>query len=1284
MRERVRERVGERVSEVGRVRSSGVSVFFPGGSMVDRGGRALQIRDSLISIERSRGSFGSDFRIVVSQNKASHFIFLDGEQLKWLEGVFKVAAERSWVFPSVCESLAKRRTIVVTKFHLRGEPVVKIYERCVNGYVFFVLIPREAKGGWFSFLRLIQSMVSGVSPAVGETRSFAEVVAPERLPSHGRCHLERKNGEKVILVDDVGVKERTLFLEHCLVFRFSKPETVVWDDFLLWAVKSWGVARDVPFSKLGDDLWLMVCSSKAEVDRIIALKRWRFGNMFLLMDKWITEAGRSRVLLDSEVAWITIQGIPIHLKSKELLLSIGDFCGGFICSEETQSLSSARIKIKLNGVIPEEIPICFGGLCFPVSVLPDSLVSPACKLLPSGEPSSWRYKGKATFVSKRFICKPEPRVSGASTSSEGKVGNGKRFSTVESESGGGLATHTGHYLHDIEGQDGDALLGVYLGEESQKRMDREMALSECLKTGDEVPRDVSAIMMLSDKEGGSSNLMGLQLPSLNESGTVSKSFGELGARFLGFPSGGVLGLFSLLGYRPKERAMQNWPLKSLLFDAEGLFLVNGFLGFKKEFVCSYFAKNLIVPRMNLDLMQREFSSRNFSPRTDVSNQRDISEGNKESGVFEPVSCDGSMMTEEPEDEMVANRSEEEREVDDETHLLSAVREVAELIGLQSEGSESRGVDAAIETGKEVVKRRPRSATRSRTELELKRLGVPLDSNLSLGRRPRLDRAMVSLDWEQHFSGCTLRALPRTCSDHCPILVECQDVEQIHRPWRFEFMWMEHELFTPFVRQVWEEVVHTPGSLVKLAKKLKILKGKLKCWNRDVFRRVDKEIEQNLIEVDSLDKKEERGELSEDDRRQRINIKCYLDKLWRWEEISWKQKAKENWLKVGDRNTKFFHTVANSKRRMNWVCSISVDGLLVEGQKNVAVAAVNFYQSLYKETRVRRPWATKLALRSLPKEVATGLVRSVSEAEIWEVIKGCGGGKSPGPDGFPMEFFKNYWEIVKEDVCAAVMEFMASSSLPTSINSTFIVLIPKKECVEEFKDFRPISLVGSIYKVISKLLMARLKGCMENLISPQQCAFVSNRQILDAALIANEVIDVRQRSGKPGLVIKLDIEKAYDHVNWVCLINSLRSFGFEEKWIGWIQNCVSSAHFSVLVNGEAAGYFKSSRGLRQGDSLSPFLFILVMEILSAILARVHDSGLVSGFFMDEVLEQGPVSHILYADDALLFCDASVAQWGRFLIRVCWRISWVVRSSTYRLLIWDSLLGQEDPRARSGNL
>ncbi|CAN0922514.1 Transposon TX1 uncharacterized 149 kDa protein [Linum grandiflorum] len=549
---------------------------------------------------------------------------------------------------------------------------------------------------------------------------------------------------------------------------------------------------------------------------------------------------------------------------------------------------------------------------------------------------------------------------------------------------------------------------------------------------------------------------------------------------------------------------------------------------------------------------------------------------------------------------------------------------------------------------------------------------------------RLDRAMVSLDWEQHFSGCTLRALPRTCSDHCPILVECQDVEQIHRPWRFEFMWMEHELFTPFVRQVWEEVVHTPGSLVKLAKKLKILKGKLKCWNRDVFRRVDKEIEQNLIEVDSLDKKEERGELSEDDRRQRINIKCYLDKLWRWEEISWKQKAKENWLKVGDRNTKFFHTVANSKRRMNWVCSISVDGLLVEGQKNVAVAAVNFYQSLYKETRVRRPWATKLALRSLPKEVATGLVRSVSEAEIWEVIKGCGGGKSPGPDGFPMEFFKNYWEIVKEDVCAAVMEFMASSSLPTSINSTFIVLIPKKECVEEFKDFRPISLVGSIYKVISKLLMARLKGCMENLISPQQCAFVSNRQILDAALIANEVIDVRQRSGKPGLVIKLDIEKAYDHVNWVCLINSLRSFGFEEKWIGWIQNCVSSAHFSVLVNGEAAGYFKSSRGLRQGDSLSPFLFILVMEILSAILARVHDSGLVSGFFMDEVLEQGPVSHILYADDALLFCDASVAQWGRFLIRVCWRISWVVRSSTYRLLIWDSLLGQEDPRARSGNL
>ncbi|CAN1848748.1 LINE-1 reverse transcriptase homolog, partial [Linum perenne] len=204
------------------------------------------------------------------------------------------------------------------------------------------------------------------------------------------------------------------------------------------------------------------------------------------------------------------------------------------------------------------------------------------------------------------------------------------------------------------------------------------------------------------------------------------------------------------------------------------------------------------------------------------------------------------------------------------------------------------------------------------------------------------------------------------------------------------------------------------------------------------------------------------------------------------------------------------------------------------------------------------------------------------------------------------------------------------------------LIPKKEDVEDIKDLRPISLVGCIYKVISKVLMERLKVGISEVISENQCAFIGGRQILDASLIVNEVIDSRKRSGRAGLVFKLDIEKAYDHVNWGCLIQTLEAMNFPPRWVDWMWSCISSPFFSVLVNGESKGYFKSERGLRQGDSLSPFLFTCVMEVLSGMFRVVRGAGLFSGFFMDEANRRGEVSHVLYADDTIVFCEADEQQ------------------------------------------
>ena len=136
--------------------------------------------------------------------------------------------------------------------------------------------------------------------------------------------------------------------------------------------------------------------------------------------------------------------------------------------------------------------------------------------------------------------------------------------------------------------------------------------------------------------------------------------------------------------------------------------------------------------------------------------------------------------------------------------------------------------------------------------------------------------------------------------------------------------------------------------------------------------------------------------------------------------------------------------------------------------------------------------------------------------------------------------------------------------------------------------------------------------LEKIITKSQNAFVKGRQILDLVLIGNECIDRWLRSGIPGLLCKLDLEKAYDHVNWDFLLHLLQKCGFGDKWRAWIAFCISTARYSVLVNGEPAGFFSSSRGIRQGDPLSPLLFVNIVEALSSMMVEVEARGWLQGF------------------------------------------------------------------------
>jgi len=170
----------------------------------------------------------------------------------------------------------------------------------------------------------------------------------------------------------------------------------------------------------------------------------------------------------------------------------------------------------------------------------------------------------------------------------------------------------------------------------------------------------------------------------------------------------------------------------------------------------------------------------------------------------------------------------------------------------------------------------------------------------------------------------------------------------------------------------------------------------------------------------------------------------------------------------------------------------------------------------------------------------------------------------------MSFFKEFWSVLKEDILNTMKHFHEFQVFEKSMNATYVALIPKKSGATSLRDFRPISLISGMYKIIAKVLAERLKQVVNKVVN-KQMAFIKGRQIMDAALIASECVDTRVRGEKAGILCKLDLEKAYDHVNWGFLLNILRQMGFGDKWLKWIGFCIKTVT-SILVNGEPVGFF----------------------------------------------------------------------------------------------------------------
>ncbi|RVW40194.1 Transposon TX1 uncharacterized 149 kDa protein [Vitis vinifera] len=497
---------------------------------------------------------------------------------------------------------------------------------------------------------------------------------------------------------------------------------------------------------------------------------------------------------------------------------------------------------------------------------------------------------------------------------------------------------------------------------------------------------------------------------------------------------------------------------------------------------------------------------------------------------------------------------------------------------------------------------------------------------------RLDRFLVNEGWDCRFSHSRQSVLPRPVSDHFPILLEGGGLRNGPSPFRFENMW------------------------------LKVVKIKLKEWNRDVFGKVEYRKNVALDQMQFWDAKEKINRLTLEEMEARREAREEYKKWVLLEEVTWRQKSREVWLKEGDRNTSFFHRMANAHRRRNNMERIRINGMWKLEENGMSEGIVNAFKTLLSNPGDWRPSLAGLQCEQLQSLDADALEVPFTEEEVHDALVGCSGDKALGPDGFTMSFWQFAWDFVKEDVMRFFREFHEHGKFVKRLNTIFLVLIPKKMGAEDLREFRPINLVGSLYKWLAKVLANRLKRAVGKVVSKAQGAFVEGRQILDAVLIANEAIDSILKNNENGILCKLDIEKAYDNVDWSFLLTVMQKMGFGEKWLGWIKWCISTASFSVLINGTPKGFFQSSRGLRQGDPLSPYLFVIAMEVFSSFLNRAVDNGYISGCQVKGRNEGGvQISHLLFADDTLVFCQASQDQ----LTYLSWLLMWFEAASGMRI-------------------
>ncbi|GMI83381.1 hypothetical protein HRI_002007400 [Hibiscus trionum] len=501
-------------------------------------------------------------------------------------------------------------------------------------------------------------------------------------------------------------------------------------------------------------------------------------------------------------------------------------------------------------------------------------------------------------------------------------------------------------------------------------------------------------------------------------------------------------------------------------------------------------------------------------------------------------------------------------------------------------------------------------------------------------RERLDRGVASKDWFDLFPEFKLQHRTHTFSDHCPLLLDTKPNNQNRRHWPFQFeaSWLMETSCEAEVRKIWE------NSTGHVLDKLNSIKIGLENW----YNRIKKEkkltvndLKKRLADLANMDPIDD---ILQETLEAQISLNLEMDR----EEVYWEQRARTNWLKNGDMNTTFFHKSASQRRKTNRVQKLyNNQGALIEDEHEMSTVATNYFKDLFHSQGSSSMDTILQGINCcISPEMNSDLEKNFEEKKILHAIKSMSPLKACGEDGLGAIFYQRFWNIIGRDITNFCLATLRGEEIISRINHTHIALIPKIKDPSSMSNFRPISLCNVLYKIIAKVIANRFQKVLHLCVDEAQSAFIPGRLISDNIVAAYETLHSmkNRRMGRKGyFALKLDMSKAYDRVEWNFLTAVMYKMGFSNSWIMRIFNCISSVSYSVILNGSIGEKFAPTRGLRQGDPLSPYLFLICSEGLSSLLRLSSQNDSMLGI---KIARGAPtISHLLFADDCLIFGDAS---------------------------------------------